>query len=260
MMARRRITQELYDCMLDGFRKYPQESKKVHEYIINDPRSGGIISLPTIQKAYYKGWPKYDMPPIKDILEQETLDARRVANRLAAQEDRLLLGIDVPPEDDLDNRERIRQDAIIARAAEAKIVKESRKNVIELLTSSKELLEGFTHLAKEVNVYLKTATVDSIEDARTAGNLLWRLATTSKSATEAGMRVLQMERLLLGQPMEIIGTKDLEEISDEEALRELEEAAACAQRIRRRRESEFHITGILSGNTKPIDDENKESN
>lgn len=246
----RLVDQSLYDCILEGFRKHRGSISKVLEFVKADERSGGVMSRPTLNRAYYKGWPRRGLDPICEVLDKEKQAATAVVNAAQAEEDREILGTDAPlePLDEIDNREKTRHDAIIARAAEAKLVRESRANIVSLLESSKELLRGYGHLSKEVSKFLEGATVETMEDARRASNLLWRLAITSSTATASGMRVLQMERLLLGQPMEIIGTKDVEEISDEDALIELEEAAKVAERIRARRERDFHLSGLLSGN------------
>jgi hypothetical protein len=252
-VGRRPITKAFYDAMVEVLRDNFGNFRAAQRILVKHPANkAGTCSIPTIKNAWDIGYPKYGLKPIKEVVkeldEQEKKAARAKLNSMTIEESKQILGLDKNAPKDLIEKEQSREAAIIARAAEAKLVRDARNNVIELLNSSGELLAGYSALTKEVRRFLANHKIETITGAQTAIQLLWRISTTTKRATDAGMKVLQMERLLLGQPMEIIGTKDVDEISDEDALKELEEAAQAAERIRQRSEKDFHLSGIMSGN------------
>ena len=71
---------------------------------------------------------------------------------------------------------------------------------------------------------------------------LWKLARVVKQSSEASFDVIRAERLLLGEPTEILGLKrDLDNLTEDDAIRELEEAGAMAARMRRRRDLRLRL-------------------
>jgi hypothetical protein len=230
---RRSITPAFYQSLVDTFREYPGNVYKVANEVKKDPRSEGTCGWKTADKAWKVGWPALQFKPIKDVLHLEELSARRQLEKERQKtEEEILAAL---TSDEAVMREKAREDAIVARVAETRLVREARQNAIELLSNSKELLRGFGKFAPRVVTYLQSMKIESDEDVERAARVLWRIATSARSATEAGMKVLQMERLLLGQPTEIIGVKDVSDMSDTDALNELEEAARAAERVRERR-------------------------
>jgi hypothetical protein len=233
-MAKRKITNDIYNAVLDAFREHPGNYSAAQKLAKADPRTEGSIAYATMRKAWNIGWPEQEKKSIKAALASEALAARRLLEeqKKVTEQDALAALVS----DEALIAEQARNDAITARVGETKLVRAARENAIELLTNSKELLQGFGNLAPKVTKYLENLEINDDEDVKLAAQLLWRLATSSRAATAAGMQVLQMERLLLGQPTEIIGVKDVEGISEKDALVELEEAAKAADRVRKRRE------------------------
>lgn len=263
--GRRIVNKSFYNVMVDAFKEYPGRISEVRKLVLDDPRNlKGTCSHQMLKTAWERGWPKLGLRPIKDVVkeleEEEKEVARTKLNSMSVEESKRILGLDKNAPKDVIEREQSREAAIIARAAEAKLVRDARNNIIKLLNSSGELLAGYSELTKEVKSYLGSHKVNTLSEAQTSIQMLWRVAKITKNATDAGMKVLQMERLLLGQPMEIIGTKDVDEISDADALKELEEAARAAERIRQRSEKDFHLTGIMSGNLQAHGFSKKKSN
>lgn len=230
---RRSITPDFYDALVDCFREFPGNANRVQQEVKKDPRSNGTCGWKTAHKAWNDGWPVLQLKPIKDVIHLEEVTARRLLEKERQKSEEEILA--AATSDETLMREKAREDAIIARVAETRLVREARQNAIELLSNSKELLRGFGKLAPRIVRHLDKMKIETDEDVERAARVLWRVATSSRAATESGMKVLQMERLLLGQPTEIIGIKDVEGISDVDALAELDAAARAAERVRERR-------------------------
>jgi hypothetical protein len=230
---RRPITQDFYDAAVDAYRRFPGNHQAASEEIRNDPRSKGTCTWKTAKRAWDEGWPRYQMKPIKDVLNLEEISSRRLLEKEREKnEEQILVSI---ASDEALLKEKARQDAITARVSETLLVRAARDNVVELLANTKELLKGFQQVAPKVALFLETMEVNDQQQAERTAMLLWRIAISSRAAVESGWKALQMERLLLGQPTDIIGMKDVDNISDFDALKELEEAAKAAERVRERR-------------------------
>lgn len=241
-MGRRPITPDFYASLVEAYREKPGNASGVAKLVRLDPRSKGTCSRQTARKAWVSGWPDLEFAPIREVLEKEKL-AARVALELEGPSGAIVA---VAVSDDALAREQARIDAIRARTEEGKLVRIARSNVLELLTSSNELLAGYRKLAPKIKVLLEQMDAEALGVEESA-RLLWRIAISARASTEAGLKVLQMERLLLGQPMEIIGVRDMDDMSETDVLEELEETAAMAARIRERRERRGPRLELLQG-------------
>jgi hypothetical protein len=242
------INQDFYDALLEAFRETPGNYNSTMKRALKDPRCKGSCSYASVKKAWEKGWPKHDFLPIKDVLAFERIAAREIIARRKEEEGILFTQTNNTTISKERTKEKAREDAIQARAAEAKLVREARDNVIKILSSSKDLLKIYKDLITHISK-LKPDDLGFEEAAK----VLWRITISSRAATDAGMKCLQMERLLLGQPTEIIGAKDTSNMSIDDALVELDKAAQAAERIRRRRDKGVPLTCQLSGNLKGRD-------
>lgn len=233
---RRRIKQETYDALVEAYRKVGANHAAASREV--------GCHRNTARKAWSKGWPEHDLDPIAHVIEVEQIQARaelesEEAQQRAELEQRIAEG-------DALAKEQARRDAIKARAEEGRLVRGTRVNVIALVENSRELLEGYKTLAPKVKRIL--ADMDEGEiDVERAANILWRIATSARAASNAAMTVLQAERLLLGQPTEIVGVKDADDMDEDEALRELEQAAAAAERHRKRKLRKGDLTVYQGG-------------
>jgi hypothetical protein len=256
---RRKITKEFYDALIAAFNENPGNYHATMHKVRKDPRSGGICGYDTVKRAWLKGWPDEGLWPIKDIVEADLNYAKAMGEWVpkpveASYDYARGRGGGLDPTDptvaDMLQKEKAREDAILARTAEATIVKETRQDVIRLLDSAKRILGGYDKLTPKILKYLEEAEIDTDIDVTKAVELLWKLSISLRSIAESGMKVLQMERLLLSQPMEIVGVKDVDDITEEDALRELEEAAKAAERIRERRQRRYNLSCKITGNLK----------
>lgn len=229
------ITKNLYESLIDAFRQ-TQVYERVAKIVKDDvSRSGGTCAVATAKKAWLEGWPHLDFRPIKEVIELEEASARRLLQTKGDPDFEIRMLHELTSDEAL-MREKARKDAIAARAAEGVLVREARATAIELLSNAKELLRGFNRLTPTIIKYLETMDIASDKQLVEAAKILWRIAISSRAATESGMKALQMERLLLGQPMDIIGVKDVSDVTESDALEELDRCAMVADRIRQRRQ------------------------
>lgn len=203
-------------------------------------RTGETCDRRTAARAWDLGWPKLELDPIAVYLDKEKIAARA----LLAHDD-TQAALTAATSDEAIVREQARIDAIKARTEEGRLVRTARANVLALLESSEELLAGYRILAPKVKKALSRVDVADL-DPEKAARLLWRIAISSRAAVDAGMRVLQAERLLLGQPMEIIGVRDMD-LDESDVLEELEEAAVMAIRVRERKARREGRLRLLQG-------------
>lgn len=166
----------------------------------------------TARRGWEEGWPAYVWAarPIKDIIKEEQAiarqrsveqDAVREASLQRELEDasRRIAEQSVQPQTD---RELVRQHALETREAEALAIRLSRSNAIGLLTAMGDLVPSIQQLTKTVARQIETIT------DMTPGSfvrLLREFASAVKMVNEATDAVIKMERLVLGEPTQILG-------------------------------------------------------
>ena len=221
------ITQEFYDKIVDAFRVDPTN------YTAAAKLAG--IGRNTAKRGWNLGWPDKGYPPIKDTLELEALEARK--DRAVDDEARLASLKEQEGVSDAHLRALARRDAIRARGEEGKMVKAARVSAIQLLEVCQKLTTAINDIAPKVAEAVRRIelTKASINEIDAIGRIIWRLAISTRAGSATAFQILQAERLLLGQPTDIIGITDLDNMDEDDALNELEEAAKSLGRIKRRR-------------------------
>lgn len=222
---------ELYERALDFYRQHPGDYSECGRQL--------GITYNTASRYWNIGYLRLNLDPIKDVIEREKHLSRARVAQLEQQvketeqevEERILAQAS---NNETFEREKARNDAIKARAAEGLLVRYARDNVIQLLESSKAQLTAFNESREILIKKIKFEMQDM--SAKECADLMWRIAISSRAATESGMKALQMERLLLGQPMEIIGVKNQDDLTEEQAIERLGDLAEVAERARKRKE------------------------
>jgi hypothetical protein len=127
-------------------------------------------------------------------------------------------------------RERLRREAIEAHAAEGQMVRLARSDATSLLAAVGKLQPALHKLSERLGVML----MDEGEkmSRREAAALLSTLSRTTKEALAAGQVAIELERLHLGAPTQILGVQDVGEMSTGEAVKEIEAAAAALNRAK----------------------------
>lgn len=228
-MGRRIVDQELWDALLAAFREEPGN-------ILRAARLCGV-TRPTARRAWETGWPNkpWAKVSIKDLVDQERDIARSrleiAEERAELEEDREALAAEA-------DRERSRQQAIKAKEEEGKLVQLARgatlvnlNNMIRVAPSMAKLIE---RLGTELLVMADKPTWEN-RDRGEASSLLRRFALVVRELNAAGHQAMEMERLFLGEPSQIIGVvTDLDRMSMEELTRSAGYTDGVLQRAAKR--------------------------
>lgn len=203
-MARRAITQELYNALVDGFRQTPGNASAAARMAAVDPR--------TARRGWEIGWVKqYDWArPIREVIREEMAQARKA--RLEAQEAERF--------DQEREREKARTASIKAAQEEAQAVSLARTNAIGAGMMIGSLMRALVPLAKRIESDLSNPATQ-LSPTQTA-KMLADMANVTRHSNEAMRTALELERLRLGEPTNIGGIQSqLDELSAEEAVDEL---------------------------------------
>jgi hypothetical protein len=239
------IEAKVWDLLLAAWREDPGNLSKA-------ARAAGV-SRPTARKALLEGYPGADPPrrAIKDIVDEEKAAARAALQgtiedsaRRHALEDAARKRAEA---------EKARADAVEARRQEASMVRSQRGNILALIGIGGTILRGALKLGDSIRKDLEDAASGAKEmSLEQKMVVLTRTGLLTQRIASAAGDVVKMERLLLGEPTEILGHKDLGSVGFDEAIRELENAAGVAERIkaRRARREDFKLKLIQGGKLK----------
>lgn len=217
-MARRAITQEIYNALLTAYREHPAGH--------GHARVAAGVDSRTAKKAWQEGWPKLGWaPPIKGVVEEEQKEARA---RLAVEQAKatnaaMKAGAALPQ----GLQGAAKEDALDSRVKEAQLVRLARDNTLLLLGSVQGLLKGTFELSKQAKDLVVEAKLSPMQLSRFYANV----AKVAHEANDAGRLAMHLERQLVGAPTEIIGIASVS-LSDaereaREALEMIEEAKAA---------------------------------
>lgn len=192
-MGRRAVTQNLYDDLVRAFRDRPGNYTQA-------AKAAGCQDK-TAARAWNKGWPQKMLKPIKQQIEFEQMEARKVAAAEAAARRA--------------KREKELQDAraaaVQSRAQEGQMVTMARQAALAGVSVTASLLMGCRPLAAAVKAQLeaeaKQPPVDALSMA-TRITLLKRVADTMETINRAAHEAMEMERLHLGSPTDAIRAID----------------------------------------------------
>lgn len=207
-MAGRKLTPEVWEFLVDGFRKWPGKWTKV-------ARAAGVHHS-TAKRAWLSGLVShtFGQVPIAKILEDEKTKTRAALNDLG----------------DLDLIEdSTRARSISIRIAEGKLTELARTGVIETLTALKETNRGIRMLNIRIGAELErvSSTAKRKIDLKAALNHLRNYSHIMLNVAHAAGSVIDMENKLTG-------SGDLVDEDDwtlEECAEEIAEANATMERL-----------------------------
>lgn len=223
-MAWKVTSQSTYDKLIIAFRENWGNFSSA-------ARAAGVARK-TAKKAWISGWPDQRMRPIRDLLEEERLAARA---EILTETRAKLVGDQAVLQQEAVEAEKARllshSQAVQTRAQEGEMVKLSRANTIVMMATANRHLRVANKLAKELEEQVEKGEVELTPQQviKLAGSC----AFLTKTAAEAARINLEMERILLGEPTEIIGI-DVNNMSVEEAARRIEVANRALERARKR--------------------------
>lgn len=211
-MARRQITQELYESLCIAFKDKPGNCSNAARVAGCDRRMA--------KRAWEKGW-KYApwAIPIKVALQRDQVEARAVRAQIRTRE-----YLDAEQ-----IRDQARQDAIESRAEEGELVRLARRATIDLMGQTVLTIEAARAVTQRLHQAVTTGGVDSLSPGQCL-SLMEKLAKTSASAVSTGQAVMRMERLHMGQPETIVGV-DMGGLTDQDISSELREIQTALQSL-----------------------------
>ena len=183
-MAKRAITQSLYDKLVDGFRDKPGNYRSAAM------RAG--VDQRTSKRAWLWGWPTKPWAiPIKQYLEQEK-EQIRIARQRAVEERAIA---------DEDSRAKIRQDAIDAQTQEALAAKAGRVNAIALANMISKLMPALIGVSERLATEIKNGA--HTFNPTQAAKLMQTASFVVRQANEAIRLAIEIERLRVGDPTDV---------------------------------------------------------
>lgn len=229
------VNQEVYDRLVDAFRQTEGQ--------VAPAARMAKVARKTADRAYKVGYPSRELPPIKKTLELEKLRLRKDRNhqeQVAMEAAAANEAVDAQA-----TRAAARRDAISARIEEGKMIKAARQTTIQLMESAKSIAASMNDIAPRLANAIRLLDFDvmNLKDLTIVSRLMRELSMTTRAGAATAMQILQAERLLLGQPMEIVGTIDMNNMTEKEAIAELDEAVAARERFaaRQARRGKFSV-------------------
>lgn len=177
------------------------------------------ITVGTAHRAYTIGVAYLHKPPLREHLAKEQEAARA---RLAKKSD-----------DALAQQEEARKDAVETVLWEGKLVRQARASAVRVAAYGGELLAAAEPLAKQIAAWIQqNRDVTNAEGASAGLRVLERLANFSQRGAELTRAFMEMERLRLGEPTNIIGLEAIGNMTTDQAMHEIDAAARAAARAR----------------------------
>jgi hypothetical protein len=214
-VARRPITNDLYDALLRAFRDKPAN-------FTNAGRLAGCC-VRMAKRGWYDGWvPRLPWAiPIEVALRQEQ-EAARAEQRRREEADRQAAQ---------DERDKARQDAVKALATEGQLLHAGRTNVLAALASASQLVPAFRKLLAEANAAMADPAFKA-EPGKTL-KMFKEFSHSVRMLVESSDRLIEAERRHKGEPTAVIGL-DVGGMSLKEAAQTVEETTALFELARRR--------------------------
>ena len=204
------LTAESWDTMLAAYRERPADV----------PHAAKVarVTLHIADRAWRTGW-EDAYPAISELVAAEQIEARLARDRAEADLARKQRAS--AAEVEAERAAALRRDAIKARTDEGQMITASRTAAMGALAVSANLLGSLYKIAPRVQEAISASDLSVVDYVR----LVQRLGGVTRQATDAAEASMRMERLMLGEPTHIVGIAGSGNMSRDEALEELREAA-----------------------------------
>jgi hypothetical protein len=220
-MANRPIPDNLYDALTEAFRRNPGNITQAAEIV--------GVSRATARRAWAVGYPRVNRPAIQRVITDEQIAARAsMADEHARQ---AALDLEDRRRTQRENSRKAREDLARTRKQEAELVRAQRGNVAALVGITGHALRGMIEQARILEGELRAGKDSSNGQVLSLPQRMRAMDTLARivqRASEAAAEVVRMERLLLGEPTEIVGTT----ATLEEVVREFEATSRAVQRVK----------------------------
>jgi hypothetical protein len=220
-MANHSITNAQYQALIESYRKDPGN-------VTQAARIAGCSRL-TARRGWTDGWPLLARAPIQQIIREEQMHARAAMADEAAKQ--AAMDAVQRAEEARSDARRAREDVLRTRKQEAELVRALRGNVGALIGITGHALRGMLDQARTIEADIRSGLDPSTGKSyrlQERVRMMDALARIVQRASESAAEVVRMERLLLGEPTEIIGaaTSTIEDV-----VREFEATNRAVQRV-----------------------------
>lgn len=222
----RRISKAKFDKAVKAFREKPQNYS-------NAKRAAGI-SFDSAKRLWFFGIPsaEFSAPPIKDMLGSEK-ELGRAERELKKKKDAI-----EEVRDELADEiraEAARRDAIDAREKEGQILKLARQNAISSMASLVRIGQGIQVVSQKTLESLNKIANEEDYDHSKGIAVLRAYAKSIREVASASQTIMEMERLYMGEPTEIVGvTTDIDNLTIEQLAKEIEKTETALDRAQQR--------------------------
>jgi hypothetical protein len=218
---------EQWQALVAAFRAAPGNAAAARRAVPN-------LCSRTIRRAWSLGiaWANY--PPAR-IPIRVTLEAEAEQKRAALVREEVAVATGV--------RKDARDDAEKTQLAEAQMVRLARASTTGLLASLVKISAGAAKVGDAVADSISSLGVVkdaegkprllTLQEVRGLVSLLARVGQTLKQVTDAAQGVIESERLVLGEPTQILGVVHrMDDITQEEADRRINAAVRALERVK----------------------------
>jgi len=209
-MGNHAIPIDTWNAVLAAFREEPGNVSAAAK------RAG--VSRNTARRAWMDGWPRLERRPMQDIVAEEQAAARAA---LADQEaKRKAMDADERAQRVKENSNKAFEDVVAVRKQEAGLVRSQRQNVMGLVGVTRFALQGMLEQAQKLGLDLKRG-IDPVTKkpftVQQRMRFMEQLARIVSRSSEAAGEVVRSERLILGEPTDIIANApgSLQDVVDE---------------------------------------------
>jgi hypothetical protein len=233
-----RLTPQFYSDLIAAYRENPGRYGPAARAVGCDPA--------TAKRGWEQGWLEHEpwARPIRDIIAQEVRAARvKLEEERQAKVDKIVGDAAKSTSQDILEAAVVRERALAERAKnlaqlqadaagsiaeEAKMIRAYRTDLHGVAAMANQLLSGMEPIVKKVREALQTDT--SMKPAEAIA-ILRQLTSVLKEGAEAAQKTMEMERLLLGQPQQILEERVEPSGDPADSLAKLSAAFETLQRL-----------------------------
>lgn len=219
------LTKNEYDAMLGSLRQTPHS--------MNAAAKAAGVSWQVAKNAFEGVYEEEGYPAIRDVLTAERRSARAALRGDGPARPEEMALLDDRAKRELEEQQASREHAVKVREAEGKMIEAVRGNVLGLLAKTGRMTKSMLQEVDTIEAALQSGK-DPSGKPLTLDQRLKYLSTISrivKSATESARHALEMERLVLGQPTEILGV-DVNNMTPADAAATIDLAGWALRRAR----------------------------
>lgn len=234
MTKRIRFSEELATKVLEAFRRSPGNHCRVAREVGVDPR--------TAYRMWHSGYEHIPFlkEPMAEIIAKEQEEARARLHEMTTRADDLAATLEGQRRAEV--KSKAAEDAAQSRVQEGQLIRLARGSTVMMLNTLTQINGGMTKVGAVIKQHLETTVAEAqavdpatgkpkgmtTVEAMNITKAIQSLTTSMKQTVEAGAKVMEMERLYLGEPTSITQVNHL---SDTMTQAEVDRRLLVAQRL-----------------------------